>query len=464
MTNELPSGLPSCLVWEPRVYQTQASNFLLTKRYGGLILWPGFGKTTIILQSIKRLRDAGYKGKFLIIAPLKVAKYVWPEEATKWFNFADLTVHVLHGKGKRTDVDADIYVTNFDTLPWLLDAAFNRLDDLGITALVIDELSKFKRHSSQRFKLLKPHLARFHYRWGLTGSLMTRHYVDLFGLMYVLDCGKALGSFVTHYRRKYFSHDPYSHAYEALPGAEDNIKKRISPSLFVLPEAEYFKLPEFVESDIRFKLTPPLMKQYKVLHEELVIELQDTTITAVGASAAMNKCLQFVSGNVYDETRAVHAVHTEKLEQLEELIEELNGAQLVIFYWYEFEYQMLLAHFGSRIGFINSQTPEKAEQAAIKSWNKGELELLAIQPASGGHGLNLQGSNARYVVWYSLTNDYDLYDQGNRRVYRSGNQADKVVVFRLIATGTVDEALVKMMARKSFKQAELVADLSLLSA
>jgi SNF2 family DNA or RNA helicase len=167
---------------------------------------------------------------------------------------------------------------------------------------------------------------------------------------------------------------------------------------------------------------------------------------------------------VYDETRAVHALHTEKLEQLDELIEELNGAQLVIFYWYEFEYQMLLAHFGGRIGFINSQTPEKSEQAAIKAWNKGELELLAIQPASGGHGLNLQGSNARYVVWYSLTNDYDLYDQGNRRVYRSGNQADKVVVFRLIATGTVDEALVKMMARKSFKQAELVSDLSLLSA
>lgn len=454
------AGFQPLAVWTPRDYQIAGSNFLLTKKHGGLILWPGFGKTTIVLHAIKRLKDAGYKGRFLIVAPLKVAKYTWPSEVRKWANFEELTIHVLHGKGKTTDVEADIYVTNFDTLKWLLEPGLGRLQELGITGLVIDELSKFKHHSSARFKLLKPYLEGFHFRWGLTGSLMTRHYVDLFGLMYVLDCGKALGKFVTHYRKKYFDYDPYSRAYTPFEGAVDRITKAIAPSLFTLPERDYIKLPKLVEVDFRYELSPQTWQTYRTAHNDFVVELEAKEIEIVSASAKLNKCQQIVSGSVYDEDRGVNFIHEERYEALDQLLDELDGEQVMICYWYEFEYAQLKARYGDRIGFINSQTKEADEQKAIAAWNAGKLELLGLQPASGGHGLNLQESSAKYVVWLTMTNDYDYYDQALRRVLRSGNDADKVLVYRLVANNTVDEALLKMLEGKGERQANLVASLA----
>lgn len=462
MQQMLNSGLAPLQVWTPRPYQTEGSNFLLTQRYGGLILWPGFGKTTIVLHAINRLKKAGYKGRFLILAPLKVAKYTWPAEQRKWVNFEDLTVHVLHGKGRTTDVEADIYVTNFETLKWLLEPGMNRLKELGITALVIDELSKFKHHSSARFKMLKPFLPQFHYRWGLTGSLMTRHYVDLFGLMYVLDCGAALGKFVTHFRKKYFDYDSYARSYTPYEGAVARITKAIAPRLFTLPERDYIKLPALVEVDYRYEMSPQVWQTYRTAHNDFVVELESGDIEITSASAKLNKCQQIVSGNVYDEFHTAHYVHDERYEALDTLLDELDGEQVMIVYWYEFEWVQLKARYGDRIGFINSQTHERDEQATINAWNAGKLELLGLQPASGGHGLNLQESSAKYVVWFGLTNDYDYYDQALRRVLRSGNDADKVLVYRLVASNTVDEALIKLLAKKGERQSNLVADLAAL--
>lgn len=389
-----------------------------------------------------------------------MAKYTWPAEVRKWLNFEGLTVHVLHGKGKTVDVEADIYVTSFETLKWLWEPGLDRLGALGITGLVIDELSKFKRHDTARFKMLKPHLNRFHFRWGLTGSLMTRHYVDLFGLMYVLDQGAALGKFVTHYRKKYFGYDTYTKAYEPFEGAVDRITKAIAPRLFTLPEADYIKLPQLVELDYRYSISPQVWEIYRTAHNDFVVELEQAEIEITSASAKMNKCLQIVSGSVYDENRTVHYIHDERYEALDNLLEELNGEQVMVVYWYEFEYHRLLERYGSRIGFINSQTKEADELKAIDAWNAGKLELLGLQPASGGHGLNLQGSSAKHVVWLTLTNDYDYYDQALRRVLRSGNESEKVFVYRLVAEHSVDEALIKMLAGKGERQANLVADLA----
>ena len=59
---------------------------------------------------------------------------------------------------------------------------------------------------------------------------------------------------------------------------------------------------------------------------------------------------------------------------------------------------------------------------------------------SMGHGLNLQASG-NHVAWHSLSYDFDLYDQFNRRVRRQGNAHQSVFVHHIMARGTVDEAI-----------------------
>jgi SNF2 family DNA or RNA helicase len=63
-----------------------------------------------------------------------------------------------------------------------------------------------------------------------------------------------------------------------------------------------------------------------------------------------------------------------------------------------------------------------------------------------GHGLNLQASG-NHICWYSLTWNYELYDQFNRRVYRQG-QTKRVIVHRILARGTLDETVAQVLSSK----------------
>ena len=87
-------------------------------------------------------------------------------------------------------------------------------------------------------------------------------------------------------------------------------------------------------------------------------------------------------------------------------------------------------------------------------WNKGQLPLLFAQPKSVAHGLNLQGTNGA-VVWYSPTYNLEEYEQLIRRIWRQG-QKEKVLVYHLLAKGTIDHALMKALTYKDDTQRGLL--------
>ena len=72
--------------------------------------------------------------------------------------------------------------------------------------------------------------------------------------------------------------------------------------------------------------------------------------------------------------------------------------------------------------------------------------MLLAHPMSAGHGLNLQ-KGGRIAVWYSLTWSLELYQQANKRLHRSG-QKDTVLIYHLVAKGTIDEAVMRSLSRK----------------
>ncbi len=189
--------------WVPHNYQKKAVAFLIGGGLG-LFLDPGLGKTSIVLAAILILIKKGFAKKTLVIAPLRVCYSVWPSEARSWVNFNPLRVGVLHGKNKEKVLkeDLDIYVINPEGLQWLFKTmGAGPLFDI----LVVDESTSFKHTNTLRFKVLKPHLKKFKYRWVLTGTPMSNGYLDLFGQVYISDLGVCLGSYITHYKRKYFT-------------------------------------------------------------------------------------------------------------------------------------------------------------------------------------------------------------------------------------------------------------------
>jgi hypothetical protein len=437
------------------------------------LFWdPGLGKTSVTLAAFQLLRKAGGVRKALIVAPKRVCQLVWTHdeggELSKWADFSDLHVSLLHGKDKddAAEVDADLYVINPDGLKWLIESgALVNLLKRGVDTLIVDELSGFKHPQTKRFKLLKPFLGRFKRRWGLTGSPASNGLMDLFGQAFVLDLGQALGRYITHYRFSYFVPTGFG-GYDWKPqeGSEERIYKALGNLALSMRATDHLDLPPLVENNIWVTLPDDARRAYTQMEEDLVAMIADKTVTAANAAVASGKCRQVASGGVYVESpgaapgmgetaeafdlrsRKVIQLHDEKTAALMDLIGELQGSPLLVAYEYEHDLTRIRAALGEETPAINGRTTPKDALALTVAWNKGLLPVLCGHPAAMGHGLNLQQAGS-HVAWYTLTWNYELYDQLNRRVYRQG-QKNHVIVHRILARRTVDEIVAKAISAK----------------
>ena len=94
---------------------------------------------------------------------------------------------------------------------------------------------------------------------------------------------------------------------------------------------------------------------------------------------------------------------------------------------------------------------ELDSKESFDKWNRGELQVGLIHPASAGHGLNLQDGGSA-ICWYGLTWSLELYQQTNARLYRQGQKSKTVVVTHIIADGTVDEQILIVLEGKESMQ------------
>jgi SNF2 family DNA or RNA helicase len=92
---------------------------------------------------------------------------------------------------------------------------------------------------------------------------------------------------------------------------------------------------------------------------------------------------------------------------------------------------------------------------SIKRWNRGELPVALIHPASAGHGLNLQ-SGGHTIVWFGLTWSLELYQQTNARLWRQGQQSETGVIHHIITKDTIDERIMKALSEKDRTQTALI--------
>ena len=92
--------------------------------------------------------------------------------------------------------------------------------------------------------------------------------------------------------------------------------------------------------------------------------------------------------------------------------------------------------------------------AMVDQWNKREIPVMMLHPASAGHGLNLQ-YGGHHIVWYTLPDSLEQYQQTNARLYRPG-QTNDVVVHRIIAKGTFDTQQPKRAITKGIEQDRLL--------
>ena len=435
----------------PHDYQKYATEFIIEHPACGLYLDLGLGKTVICLSALwELLLDYFEIGRVLVIAPIRVCTSTWPTEINKFEHLKGLTYSVVVGSDKERRAalqrPAFVYIINRENVAWLVENKLFHFD-----CVVIDEASSFKNHQSKRFKALRkvrPSLKRI---IELTGTPAPNGLLDIWAPVNLLDMGERLGRFIGGFRERYFLPDKRNRdivfSYKPKEGAEDAIYKQISDICISMKAADHLKMPELIMTNVKVEMSEKEKKLYDQLKKDLILPFADGDIDAQSAVGLSNKLHQMANGAVYDENGSVKIIHSRKLDMLEDMIEAANGKPILVAYWFAHDKSRLLERFPEAVSIDTDES--------IVKWNKGEIPVGLIQPASVGMGINLQEGGC-HLIWYSIPWSLQDFSQTNARIFRQG-QKDTVVIQLLVTDGTIDEDIINALEKKDTTQAALLA-------
>ena len=404
-------------------YQQYMLRQMLLGDNAALFLDPGLGKTVICLRYLEHQKWARRLRGALIIAPKPVLENTWMNEIRKWD--ADLSATIYEGK---TTPRADITLVNPERFYQMV----TRKHLPSGCTLIVDESTRFKNPSAQRFKALRKALFRWPRRFILTGTPTANGLQDLWSQIFILDEGDRLGKRITHFRDRYMIYDQRTYSYHLRPDSSTEIESKISDIAYSMRKEHYLELPDMIEVDHTIHLDEKSQAMYKEMEDTFITQIEEEGIT-IEANNPMLKLQQMTSGFMYDESGMTHHFHQHKVDAIRELIETIDEP-ILIAYTFKAEERMLRETFGM-VGI-----------EALDEWLKGDVKLLGLQNQSSVHGLNLQHTS-RQLIWLSMTWSQENYVQLVSRLHRQG-QSRPVMVHRLIVPRSIDQVMVKRLSGK----------------
>lgn len=448
-------------------YQKRAVNHQCTRPHSMLWLDMGLGKTIVTLTSIAHLIGTGFLRGVVIVAPIRVIRLVWRQEAAKWEHTKHLRFSMMTGtRDQRTRAllrPADIWLINYENLGWMaevLDTYFvSKGKPMPFNGVVWDEISKMKNSTTNRVKAVRKVLPAFDWTTGLTGTPASNGYKDLHGQFLVVDKGQRLGVSKTAFKTRFYKKaGPYKEV--PYPDTEETIKNLIGDITLEMSAEDYNKLPDLIVNDVEVEMPTEVRAKYEQMEREFFTVLDSGKELEVFNSAALtNKCLQFSNGAVYPVAGMPlwEPVHDAKLDALEEIIDEAQGSPVLCAYAYRSDAERIMQRFKSLDPInLTECKSEGSLTAAMARWKSGQCALMIGHPASMGHGIDGLQHAGRTLVWFGLNWSLDLYDQFNARVRRQG-QGASVVCHRILCRDTLDQAQAIALNEKATTQAGLRA-------
>lgn len=429
-------------------------------------LWaePGMGKTSATLAALDLLWLCGSGfHPALVIAPLRVARTVWAQEAAKWDELRHLrVVPVLGSAADRANAlryPADVYVINFENIEWLVNHYKERWP---FRVVVVDESTKLKnfrlhKGSSGRRAHALARIQKGTGRWvNLTGTPAANGYIDLWGQNWFIDRGERLGRTFTAYKTRWFYENVYSRKWSLMPNAEDAITERLNDVTVSLRAEDFFDLDPIVYNTITVDLPNRAMALYTEMESKLFVELKEQQIQAANMAVRTSKCLQIAAGALYtDADGNWEQLHDAKLDALGDLLEESAGGPLLCAYQWKSDLERILKRF--------PEAREIKSEASIADWNAGSITLGVIHPQSGGHGLNLAEGGHQLVFfspWWNLEQYLQVIERiGPTRQAQLGRKRP-VMAHSIIARSTLDEDVVERLQGKKSVQELLMKRMS----
>lgn len=450
----------------PRGYQSLATDFITDTPRGMLMADLGMGKTVAGLTAYDRLIFSGHETRpALVVAPLRVAKKVWLEEAQKWNHLSDITVATAVGTPEERKAalrrDVSVMCINYENLPWLVET-LNGKWQFGM--VIADESTKLaglrvsvrtsetgKQWVQGQGTLRARRLAKMAWqskgsRWlNLSGTPSPNGLKKLFGQVWFLDFGERLGKTYQAFQDRYFKIGRDGYKIEPLPGSDKLIHDKLKDVCMSILAKDWFDLKEPINIVVPVELPTKARAMYRAMKNKLYLEFGERKVEALNAGSKAGKLLQLASGAVYLDPETTGEedkrskdwveIHDEKLLALQSIIEEAGGMPLIVAYQFKSDRDRLKKAF-PKVRFMDTTKDEEDFKA-------GKIDLLAVHPASCAHGIDGFQKVTNRLVFFSQWPDLELRDQiigriGPVRQFQSGFERP-VYIYDIVAVDTRDE-------------------------
>lgn len=453
--------------YSPRPFAQLAMDHMSANPRCALWAKPGMGKTLLALTHLDILhRVWGESAPTLVLAPLRVARDGWPTEVKKWKHLRGLEVAPVVGSAAERRAalrrDAQVYTTNYEQLPWLVEELGDRWP---FRTVVADESTKLKGFRLRQGTMRAQALAKVAHtkveRWiNLTGTPASNGLEDLWGQTWFLDAGQRLGRTFSAFRGRWFRPIKVGQFNRWVPTewAQEEIQQRLSDICLTLDPKDWFDMRDPIVNVVHVDLPATAKVKYRELERELFTMIGSTEIEVMNAAARSMKCLQLANGAAYvDPERygegAWVEVHSEKLDALEDLAEETGDDPLLVTYQFRSDLARLLKRFPDGLDLSRKDHLEAAKAGKGKLWFG--------HPASMGHGIDGLQEHCNTVVFFAQDWNLELHDQvlervGPMRQLQAGKNRP-VFLHYIVARGTIDEVVMERRSGKRSVQ-ELLLD------
>lgn len=332
-----------------------------------------------------------------------------------------------------------IHIVSWTFFPWLAQAYGT---NWPYGAVVFDESSWLRDPGSERHRAARHALRRAKtpatHVLELTASPAANHQEAVWSQLDLLQPG-VMGETITAFREEFCTAD----------------RKNWSTGQVYSWKVAQSQAERFHAICASLAVSVPSTLEVPLVHVEHWVDLPEAAMVAheaLGEDGVWNgivcgseavrhsKKRQAASGWVYtgadlatqEDSQAV-PLHDVKLDWCEEIVLAAGGPVIVAFEFKE-ELKRLKARFGKRIADIR-------DRGAMDAFIAGKLDILAIHPASAGHGVDGLQHVCNTIVWLTAPQDRELFDQANWRVHRQGTKHQTVYCHAILARNTVEAGI-----------------------
>lgn len=472
-------------IFSPLKHQRVIYNCIYYNDVANISADPGTCKTAPYLWAInQRVRkNQNFRAMVITLACLK--KNVLEEMKKQTPNLKGI---VLDGKAQsekvfkklykdpKKNIDYNVYLANYESMFSLVDL----FDDNFFDMVVLDEAHRIGNPTSRQTKAIIDKFESTKYKYTVTGSLHSNNILSFYCPFRFLGPDTVPVANYNEMRRLYmFPVDPDCHVWIAAPGSEAKVQEIVGKISVNFKKEDCLDLPPIIHEKISCDMDPDQKKIYDEMKVEFVTTVKDMcdkcdkkgscdmsceeSIKARSALVLLGKLKQIASGFYINtrykideitkkETNISNIITLDKNPKMDLLMQVLTtipgDKKTIIWSDYIHAIDMIYDRISNAYGKDCCLKCYKDDDSfkQVERFQNPKVFFMVANPSKMGVGLNIQFSN--YQVFYSNSYSYIQRSQAEGRQHRQG-QLEKVTVFDLIVSGTIDEiVLAKLLDKK----------------